>query len=122
LSSKWYNRPIVCVSDVDRSLAFYVGKLGFGEAWRHAEDGQLLVAQVGRAGCELILSSQWPEKVGSALIFISLDLDVLAVARAEFESRGVEVKDGWWGYKLAIVEDPDGNQLYFPYPADEPSS
>ena len=119
MSSKWYTRPIVCVSDVERSLAFYIDRLGFAEAWRHADDGQLLVAQVDRAGCELILCSQWPEKVGSARIFVSLDPEVLAAARAEFQSRGAEVKDGWWGYKLAIVEDPDGNQLYFPYPKDE---
>ena len=119
--SRWYTRPIICVSDVERSLAFYIDKLGFTEAWRHVEEGQLLVAQVDRAGCELILSSQWPDKAGSALIFASLDGDVLAAARAEFEGRGVEVKDGWWGYKLAIVEDPDGNQLYFPYPRDEQS-
>jgi len=119
VSSNWYTRPIVCVSDVERSLVFYIDRLGFAEAWRHADDGQLLVAQVDRAGCELILSSQWPDQAGSARIFISLDPDVLAAARAEFESRGVEVKDGWWGYKLAIVEDPDGNQLYFPYPKDE---
>jgi uncharacterized glyoxalase superfamily protein PhnB len=95
-----------------------VERLGFSEVWRHAEDGQLLVAQVDRSGCELILSSQWPDQVGSARIFISLDSDVLAAARADFESRGVEVKDGWWGYQLAIVEDPDGNELFFPYPAD----
>ena len=121
MSGKWYSRPIVCVSDVERALAFYVDKLGFAEAWRHAEDGQTLVAQVGRSGCELILSSQWSDKVGSALIFISLDQDALRDARTEFKNRGVDVKDGWWGYRLAIVEDPDGNQLLFPYPKDEES-
>jgi catechol 2,3-dioxygenase-like lactoylglutathione lyase family enzyme len=119
VSDTWYTRPVLCVFDVECSLGFYVDKLGFAEAWRHAEDGQTLVAQVDRSGCELILSSQWPEKVGTALIFISLDAQVLAAARAEFESRGVAVKDGWWGYKLMTVEDPDGNQLYFPYPKDE---
>ena len=119
MSDAWYMRPVLFVADVDKSLAFYIDKLGFTEAWRHSEDGQLLVAQVDRSGCELILSSQWPDKVGTALIFVSLGLDVLAAARTEFEGRKVEVKEGWWGYKLAIVEDPDGNQLYFPYPKDE---
>jgi hypothetical protein len=57
--------------------------------------------------------------VGAGLIFISLDPDVLGAARTEFERRGVEVKEGWWGYKLMIVEDPDGNQLYFPYPKED---
>jgi hypothetical protein len=35
------------------------------------------VAQVDRQGCELILSSQWPDKVGKGLMFISLDVGVL---------------------------------------------
>jgi hypothetical protein len=46
-----------------------------------------------------------------------LALDAL---RAEFEARGVPVKDGHWGYRLLVVEDLDGNQLFFNYP-NEPS-
>jgi catechol 2,3-dioxygenase-like lactoylglutathione lyase family enzyme len=116
--SKWYSRPVLFVSNVERSARFYVDKLHFAEAWRYDDEGEKVVAQVGRDGCELILSSQWPDKVGSALIFISLDSEVLDSARSEFEGGGVDVKDGWWGYKLMIIEDPDGNQLYFPYPAE----
>jgi hypothetical protein len=29
---------------------------------------------------------------------------------------GVPVKDGHWGYRLLVVEDLDGNQLFFNYP------
>jgi hypothetical protein len=54
--------------------------------------------------------------VGKGLMFISLDLSVLDALRAELEERGVDVKDGQWGYRLMVVVDPDGNQLYFPYP------
>lgn len=110
----WYSRPVLFVSDVERSSRFYVDQLGFTEAWRHREDGKLLVAQVERSGCELILSAQWPENVGSGLIFISLDPDDVLVVRRSFERQGVAVKDGWWGYRLMIVEDLDGNLLYFP--------
>jgi catechol 2,3-dioxygenase-like lactoylglutathione lyase family enzyme len=116
---RWYSRPVLFVSDIDRSTEFYVNRLGFTEAWRHVDDGQALVAQVDRTGCELILSCQWPDKVGTGLMFLSLNPDVLRSVRAEFEERGVDVKDGWWGYKLMIIEDPDGNQLYFAYPKDE---
>jgi len=28
----------------------------------------------------------------------------------------VIVEDGYWGYPLMIVHDPDGNELYFNYP------
>jgi uncharacterized glyoxalase superfamily protein PhnB len=117
--SKWYSRPILCVTDVEQALRFYIDKLGFAEVWRHSDDGRASVAQVERDGTELMLSCQWPDKVGQALIFVSLDLEVLDAARAEFEAAGVQVTEGWWGYRLAIVTDPDGNQLLFSYPASE---
>jgi hypothetical protein len=52
-------------------------------------------------------------------MFISLDEAVLDDVRSELEGRGVAVEDGRWGYRLMIVRDPDGNELYFPYPADD---
>jgi catechol 2,3-dioxygenase-like lactoylglutathione lyase family enzyme len=118
MSNKWYARPVLFVADIDRSVDFYAKQLGFRQTWRYEEEGQAYVAQVERQGCELILSSQWPEKVGKGLIFISLDVEVLNALRAELEGRGVDVKDGRWGYKLMVIVDPDGNELYFPYPAD----
>jgi catechol 2,3-dioxygenase-like lactoylglutathione lyase family enzyme len=114
-SPRWYARPVLFVADVDRSIAFYTERLGFAEHWRHQEEGTTLVAQVDRSECELILSSQEPEKTGRGRMFISLDLEVLEAVRSELEDRGVAVEDGRWGYRLMIVRDPDGNELYFPY-------
>jgi hypothetical protein len=93
-----------------------VKQLGFTQPWRYEEEGKAWVAQVDRQGCELILSSQWPDKVGKGLMFISLVVGVLDALRAELEGRGVDVKDGQWGYRLMVIADPDGNELYFPYP------
>ncbi len=118
MSDEWFGRPVLFVADIDRSVDFYVRQLGFIQPWRYEEEGQALVAQVERQGCALILSSQWPAKVGRGLMFISLDVAVLNAVRAEFEGKGVEVRDGYWGYRLMIVTDPDGNELYFPYPAE----
>jgi hypothetical protein len=42
----------------------------------------------------------------------------LDALRAELEARGVTVKDGSWGYRLLVVDDPDGNQLFFNYPSE----
>lgn len=116
--SEWYARPVLFVADIGRSVDFYVHQLGFTQSWRHEEDGKALVAQVDRQGCALILSSQWPAKVGSALMFISLEVEALRSVRAELEDKGVNVTDGYWGYPLMVVHDPDGNELYFPYPSD----
>jgi catechol 2,3-dioxygenase-like lactoylglutathione lyase family enzyme len=126
----WFARPVLHVKDVDASLRFYIDRLGFTTPWRFAEDGRAYVAQVDRQGCSLILSNQWPEKVGKGLMFISLNVDpdtreaavaALDALRAELEAKGAPVKDGSWGYRLLVVDDPDGNQLFFNYPAETAS-
>jgi hypothetical protein len=38
-------------------------------------------------------------------MFISLDIGVLDALRAELEGRGVDVKDGQWGYRLMVIAD-----------------
>jgi len=113
--TEWFTRPVFHVADVQRSIDFYVERLGFEESWRHTESGTLLVAQVEREGCVIILSCQWSENNGTGLVFISADQDAESV-RADLERRGAPVKEGWWGYRLFTTEDPDGNRLFFNYP------
>jgi catechol 2,3-dioxygenase-like lactoylglutathione lyase family enzyme len=118
MQDEWFARPVLHVADVERTLGFYVNRLGFAESWRHAEDGKLLVAQAARSGCALIFSSQWPEKIGKGLVFISLgDAALLDRLRTELQGKGADVQEGWWGYRLLVVRDPDGNELYFNYPS-----
>jgi catechol 2,3-dioxygenase-like lactoylglutathione lyase family enzyme len=121
----WFARPVLHVSSVEASLRFYVNQLGFTVAWRYEEDGRVRVAQVDRGSCALIFSDQWPDKVGKGLMFISLNVEpetyevavaALNALRGEFEGRGVVVKEGDWGYSVLIVEDLDGNLLFFNYP------
>jgi catechol 2,3-dioxygenase-like lactoylglutathione lyase family enzyme len=121
----WFARPILHVTDVEASLRFYVDRLGFTSPWRHEEDGRARVAQAERQGCALILADSWPEKVGKGLIFISVNVEqetreagiaALDALRAELEAKGVPVKEGSWGYRLLVVDDLDGNQLFFNYP------
>ena len=121
----WFARPVLHVRDVEASLRFYVDQLGFTTPWRHDEDGRARVAQVDRQGCALILADMWPEKIGKGLMFISLNVEpqtheaavaALDALRAELEAKGVPVKDGSWGYRLLVVDDLDGNQLFFNYP------
>jgi catechol 2,3-dioxygenase-like lactoylglutathione lyase family enzyme len=127
----WFARPVLSVTDVEASLRFYVDRLGFTSPWRYDEGGRARVAQVDRQGCALILADNWPEKIGKGLLFISLNVEpatheaataALDGLRAELEARGVAVKEGWWGYRLLVIDDPDGNQLFFNYPSETASS
>src|SRR3984957_490905 len=124
----WFARPVLHVKDVEVSLRFYVEQIGFTSPWRYDEDGRAHVAQVDRLGCALILANTWPEKIGKGLIFISLNAEpetqvaALDALRAEFESKGVPVAEGSWGYRFLVVEDIDGNQLFFNYPSETASS
>jgi uncharacterized glyoxalase superfamily protein PhnB len=131
LMTEWFARAVLHVTEVEASLRFYVDRLGFTSPWRYEEDGRARVAQVDRQGCAIILSDQWPAKVGKGLIFISMNVEeetleaqvaALDALRVELEARGVTVKDGSWGYRLLVVDDPDGNQLFFNYPNETASA
>jgi len=126
----WFARPVLHVSDVEASLRFYVDRLGFTSSWSFDEDGKACVAQVDRQGCALILADTWPEKSGKGLMFISLNVEpdtreaaiaALDALRMELEAKGVPVREGSWGYRLLVVDDPDGNQLFFNYPNETSS-
>jgi catechol 2,3-dioxygenase-like lactoylglutathione lyase family enzyme len=119
MTDGWFSRPVFFVESVERSIIFYTEQLGFEVEWTHEEDGTLLVGQVNREDCELILNSQQPDKAGKGRMFISLDPEPLRRLRSELESRGAPIRDGWWGYDTMIVEDPDGNELFFPYANEE---
>ena len=128
----WFARPVLHVKDVDAALRFYESLLGFTSPWRYDEEGRARVAQVDRQGSALILANNMaPEKIGKAVIFISLNVEpatteaaiaALDALRAELEAKGVTVKEGSWGYRLLVVEDLDGNQLLFNYPHESGSA
>ena len=128
--TNWFARPVLHVTDVEASVRFYVNQLGFTSPWRYGEDGRARVAQVERLGCALILADTWPEKIGKGLMFISVNFEqetreatiaALDALRAELEAKGVSVKEDSWGYRLLVIDDPDGNQLFFNYPNETAS-
>ena len=47
---KWYARPVFFVADLEASLRFYIGKLGFTKKWH-----KVTVCQVDHGECEIIL-------------------------------------------------------------------
>jgi catechol 2,3-dioxygenase-like lactoylglutathione lyase family enzyme len=120
----WFARPVFHVQDVEASLRFYVDLLGFTNPWRYDEDGKTHVTQVEGLGCALILADTWRQKAGKGLVFVSVNAEpqaqvaALDALHAELKAKGVPVREGSWGYRILILEDPDGNQLFFNYPND----
>ena len=119
MADSWFSRPVFFVESVERSIDFYTDKLGFKLEARYEEGGVVLVGNVTRGDCALLLNCQQPEKAGKGRMFISLDLEPLRRLRSELEGRGAPIRDGWWGYDTMIVEDLDGNELFFPYPHEQ---
>jgi catechol 2,3-dioxygenase-like lactoylglutathione lyase family enzyme len=109
ISHQWYMRPVFFVSDVQRALDFYVGKLGFVKKWHEAE-GKGTVCQVDRGGSEIILceSATRPDR---GRLFLELTREGLDQLLQEIAERSVPTEKMWWGYDVLRIEDPDGNEI-----------
>ena len=111
---RWYARPVLFVADVNRAARFYIDMLGFEKAW-HSGDGTGKVCQVNHGECEIILCEDTVRRDRGRL-FVELTAEGLADFRRELVERSVPSKETWWGYDTLQVDDPDGNELFFPRP------
>jgi catechol 2,3-dioxygenase-like lactoylglutathione lyase family enzyme len=111
---RWYTRPVLFVVDVNRALRFYVDMLGFEKSW-HEGDGAGGVCQVNHGECEIILCEDATRR-DRARLFIELTAEGLTDLRRELVERSVPTKETWWGYDTLQIDDPDGNELFFPVP------
>src|SRR5476649_2957547 len=104
--------PVLRVNDVDASLAYYVGVLGFTMDWR-GDDGNVM-ASVSRGGCNLFLASGDQGHPVSLMWIGVSDVDAL---HDELLARDARVRhpptNYPWGSRELHVEDPDGNVLRF---------
>ena len=102
--------PILYVKDMKRSLAFYVGILGF----ENAEWGDNNFTSVNRGNVGLYLS-QGDQGNPGTWIWIGFDGDIFTL-HDYLKSHGVKIKlpptNFPWAYELQ-VEDPDGHFLRF---------
>lgn len=109
---RWYTRPVLFVTDINRAAIFYIDMLGFEKRW-HEGDGAGTVCQVDRGECEIILC-QDATRSDRGRLFISLTPEALAELRQEIAERSVPSKQSWWGYDILQIDDPDDNELLFP--------
>jgi catechol 2,3-dioxygenase-like lactoylglutathione lyase family enzyme len=108
----WYVRPVFFVADVNLAARFYIDVLGFEKKW-HEAGGAGTVCQVNRNDCEIILAQDRTRRDKSRL-FIELNVEQMAELRREIAERSIPTKDTWWGYDTIQIDDPDGNELFFP--------
>jgi catechol 2,3-dioxygenase-like lactoylglutathione lyase family enzyme len=108
----WYARPVLFVADVQIALRFYVDKLGFEKKWQTA-DGHGTVSQVNREGCEIILCED-PARQDKSRLFVELNRDGIDELRREILEHSLPTQKLWWGYEVIRINDPDGNELFFP--------
>src|SRR2546430_15380301 len=109
---RWYTRPVLFVTDVNRALRFYVDMLGFEKSW-HSGDGAGKVCQVSRGECEIILC-EYATRREKARLFIEVTPEALADLRHEIVARPGPSKEFWWGYDVVQEDGPDCNVLLFP--------
>jgi len=110
--------PILCVTDLQSSLRFYVDSLGFKIDWEYQDS----TASVSRGKAAVMLCVGDQGQPGAWSWFGISDADAL---HRELTAKGVVVRhpptNFPWGSRELQVSDPDGNVLRFGSEAtDEP--
>lgn len=109
--------PILRVSDMGRSVAYYTDVLGFRQNW-----GDSIFAELSRGETNIMLA-HGDQGRGKAWLYVGVnDVDAL---RDEIAPKGGVIRQGPsnypWGARELHVEDLDGNVLRFGSGAtDEP--
>jgi len=103
----------VPVSDVDRSIDFYVNKVGFNLDHDHTPTDEIRFVQLTPQGspASISIGTGLPNTEPGSVKGLQLVVDDIEAARTELTGRGVEVSeidDLPWG-KFAYFADPDGN-------------
>jgi predicted enzyme related to lactoylglutathione lyase len=103
----------VPVTDVDRAKTFYVEQAGFVADHDHQVNDDLRFVQLTPPGsaCSITIGTGITEMVPGSLRGVQLVVGDIEAAKADFESRGLEVgdiQDFPWG-RFLFFDDPDGN-------------
>jgi uncharacterized glyoxalase superfamily protein PhnB len=102
--------PVLNVADLARSLAYYVGGLGFEKQWEYGEPPTF--AAIRRDQVQIFLSQEDPKRLAGSLSIFVQDVDALY---ADYRRSGAVIlrppTDFPWGVRGMDLEDPDGHRL-----------
>ncbi|HET6469565.1 MAG TPA: VOC family protein [Geminicoccaceae bacterium] len=109
------------VADIDRTLDFYVGKLGFEEMLRLDRDGRLWLLYLRITDDQYLEvfpeaeGDRAPPKEANGLNHVCLTVASIDDAVAQLDRLGIPLtsprKLGADGNMQAWIEDPDGNRI-----------
>src|SRR2546423_15194856 len=122
--------PFFMVSNMEKSLHFYIDGLGFEMTYKWIDEGKLRWCWLRLGGAAVMLQEarteghdSWkPEgKVGEGVSIYFLCRDALAIYR-EARSRDIQAKRPFVGNAMWVtgILDPDGYQIFFESPTDVP--
>ncbi|MGE5746892.1 MAG: VOC family protein [Solirubrobacterales bacterium] len=103
----------VPVSDVDRSIDFYVNKVGFNLDHDHTPSDEIRFVQLTPPGspASISIGKGLPNSEPGSVKGLQLVVDDIEAAHDQLAERGVEVSEideEPWG-RFAYFADPDGN-------------
>jgi lactoylglutathione lyase len=116
--------PFFMVADMDKSLAFYVGGLGFKKKHTWDPNGKLewCWLQLDDASIMLQQYKNVPDKKpGEGVSIYFICEDALKIYK-QIASAGLSASEPFVGNKMWVtgLKDPDGYQIYFESPTDVP--
>ena len=120
--------PFLRVSEMERSVRFYIDGLGFTMKHEWVPEGKLRLCWLTRGGASLMLQEFLKEgpsapqgKLGEGVSLCFQCEDALALYR-EFRSRGIEAAEPFVGNSMwvTVLNDPDGYKLDFESMTDVP--
>jgi glyoxylase I family protein len=112
--------PLLAVTDIERSIAFYRDQLGFTVVGDAKNKGRVYWCRLHRGGASIMLQQAEAEDGsrelrgrGVALYFVCDDADV---AYAELTARGLKLDPpttACYGMRQVFVPEPDGYSICF---------
>lgn len=122
--------PLLGVTDMERSLRFYLDGLGFTMKNKWEPEGRIRWCWLTRGGASLMLQEfvkeghggHRPQGVLGQGISLCLQCDDAVALYHEFRSRGLDARDPFVGNSMWVtgLGDPDGYRLDFESPTDVP--
>jgi|ERR1017187_214931 catechol 2,3-dioxygenase-like lactoylglutathione lyase family enzyme len=122
--------PFLHVSDMERSVCYYVDGLGFTMTKRWIDGGKLRWCWLEKGGAALMLQEFWRKgdrtgrpdgNLGQGVSLVFICQDALAIYR-DVTARSIETSEPFVGNAMWVFSllDPDGYRIEFESPTDTP--